>query len=269
MKWFRFYHDAIDDPKVQRLPGDLFKFWVNMLCLASRSSERGVVKLDPTEIAFALRVPDETAEQMIAELVRRDLLDECTDGLEIHNWSSRQFKSDDVTARVREHRNSAGNDADNVAPNAERTPDETLHETLQATPDATLKPSVNTDSRVTDTEEQIQNKNGATAPKKSPNYSAEFEQFWTAYPSGHGVKKTAYDQWKRLKPDDLTRRKIMTGLDRWKRCERWQNGFVKSAHLWLRDRWWENEPPPPQRVAVNGTHLSTPDHDEPFDFFAE
>ena len=43
MKWFRFYHDAIDDPKVQRLPGDVFKFWVNLLCLASRSNERGVV----------------------------------------------------------------------------------------------------------------------------------------------------------------------------------------------------------------------------------
>lgn len=25
MKWFRFYHDALDDPKVQRLPGDVFR----------------------------------------------------------------------------------------------------------------------------------------------------------------------------------------------------------------------------------------------------
>lgn len=25
MDWFRFYHDVLDDPKVQRLPAPLFK----------------------------------------------------------------------------------------------------------------------------------------------------------------------------------------------------------------------------------------------------
>jgi len=34
--WFRFYNDALDNPKVQLLPSDLFKTWVNLLCIASR-----------------------------------------------------------------------------------------------------------------------------------------------------------------------------------------------------------------------------------------
>ena len=33
MNWFRFYHGALHDPKVQSLRPELFKFWVNLLCL--------------------------------------------------------------------------------------------------------------------------------------------------------------------------------------------------------------------------------------------
>jgi hypothetical protein len=142
VKWFRFYHDAIDHPKVQRLPGDLFKFWVNVLCLASRSDDRGLVKLDLEAIAFATRTTDEEAAAMIADLTRRNLLEECTEGLAVHNWENRQFKSDNVAERVAKHRQNAG-----------ANEDVTLHETLH--------PSVNTDS---DTEEKEKEKGGVHTP---------------------------------------------------------------------------------------------------------
>jgi len=32
-QWFRMYAEVLDDPKVQRLSGDEFKAWVNILCL--------------------------------------------------------------------------------------------------------------------------------------------------------------------------------------------------------------------------------------------
>ena len=35
-KWFRLYNDVINDPKVQRLDGETFKAWINILCLASK-----------------------------------------------------------------------------------------------------------------------------------------------------------------------------------------------------------------------------------------
>ena len=35
-RWFRFYNEALDDPKVQKLPPALFKSWVNLLCLTAR-----------------------------------------------------------------------------------------------------------------------------------------------------------------------------------------------------------------------------------------
>ena len=43
MKWFRFYHEAYRNPKVQDMRPELFKFWVNFLCIASESEPRGVV----------------------------------------------------------------------------------------------------------------------------------------------------------------------------------------------------------------------------------
>jgi hypothetical protein len=129
VKWFRFYHDALDDPKVQRLPGDLFKFWINLLCLASRAEARGVIAADPDGIGFATRISTEEAGSLVAELVRRGLLEETADGLAIHNWQTRQFASDDVSARVAKHR---------------MQNDETLHET----PDETFRPL-----RAADTEE--------------------------------------------------------------------------------------------------------------------
>lgn len=232
MKWFRFYHDAIDDPKVQRLPGESFKFWVNVLCLASQSDERGIVNLGIGDISFATRVSDADAETMMTDLIRRGLVEETVEGYAIHNWNGRQFKSDNVTDRVGKFRSK------------EKSPDETLHETLQATPNATLKPSVSTDSQIADTE--LGDKS-PTPPKRTrataPKYSAEFEEFWRDYPSGHGSKKETWEQWQRLVTDNETREAVHTGLAAWKQSDRWQRGYIKDAQRWLKGRQWEDAVP--------------------------
>lgn len=130
MEWFRFYDEALNDPKVQKMPATLFKYWVNLLCLANRGTPRGA--LPPIgDIAFALRIDDETAEKLLLELRKRELIED-VDGLTMpHNWNARQFKSDNTTARVTEWRK------------AKRR--ETVHATLQPEGggggDPTLQPS--------------------------------------------------------------------------------------------------------------------------------
>jgi hypothetical protein len=102
-RWFRMYSDVLDDPKVQKLPPELFKAWVNLLCLASRND--GVLPAIE-DIAFALRMSQDVTVTVTAELVTRGLLDEC-DGLAPHNWAERQFKSDtpeDAKERKRKQR---------------------------------------------------------------------------------------------------------------------------------------------------------------------
>jgi hypothetical protein len=120
-RWFRFYDDALNDPKVQSLPPALFKAWVNLLCLASKNDGR----LPPVaDVAFALRVKNEAAAKVLHLLCDAGLVD-TIDGdsvLEPHNWSQRQFKSDNSTARVQEHRKLKR--FSNVSPAVTETPPE-------------------------------------------------------------------------------------------------------------------------------------------------
>lgn len=121
MKWFRFYSDALDDPKVQRLPAELFKHWINLLCLANDGEPRGELPC-VDDIAFRLRVDDDTAIQILRDLTERGLIDDDSETLQPHNWDERQRQSDNVTERVRRHR------AKIDSPVA-RNEDVTLHET--------------------------------------------------------------------------------------------------------------------------------------------
>lgn len=143
MKWFRFYSEAMHDPKVQHLRPELFKFWVNLLCLANEQPERGSL---PTldEIAYILRMKRPVVHRFCVELVvaglihRRDLEPslaghwpvtdrsltgqwDVTTRFIIHQWSVRQPPSDNVASRVKKYRQRTSDPS--------RSDDVTLHVT--------------------------------------------------------------------------------------------------------------------------------------------
>jgi hypothetical protein len=122
-RWFRYYDDALNDPKVQSLPPPLFKHWVNLLCLASRN---GGELHSVADVAFALRVSEVRAGAIVYELAKLALLDP-VDGryYSPHNWGARQFKSDVSNERVKRHRERQCN----VTPAVTVTPPETETET--------------------------------------------------------------------------------------------------------------------------------------------
>lgn len=105
MRWFRFYSEALNDPKVQRLPPALFKHWVNILCLACERDDGGVL---PTEedIAFALRLKPSDAHTIMDQLATAGLVDRAPQGRAEaasgprdarwmpHNWAERQYAGD-------------------------------------------------------------------------------------------------------------------------------------------------------------------------------
>lgn len=106
-RWFRIYDDVLDDPKVQRLSGDLFKTWMNLLCLASK---QGGILPPVDDIAFRLRISARDAQQRIEDLILAGLVDIRPDGKqEPHNWPSRQMPSDSSTERSRKHRDKKRN----------------------------------------------------------------------------------------------------------------------------------------------------------------
>lgn len=122
MQWFRFYSEALDDPKVQRLPGDLFKAWVNLLCLANEQDERGTLPL-LDDITFRLRLDHQKAEDALTGLRRAGLLDynADTDEYRIHAWDKRQYASDNSTDRVRKFRDKQRETADETGRNKRGT----------------------------------------------------------------------------------------------------------------------------------------------------
>lgn len=151
MEWFRFYHEAVNDPKVQRLPPPLFKHWVNIMCIASMHQDRGVLPA-LSDVAFTLRLSTGKVKGIIGELEQSGLIDRDGETLRIHAWSKRQKRSDDVSPRVAKHR--TGNVTGNVTDGQSVT--------LQPTQDATL-PHV----RVTETETE-QKQNRTETPPMSP-----------------------------------------------------------------------------------------------------
>lgn len=104
-RWFRFYDEVVSDPKVQRLSGDKFKAWVNLLCLASKND--GFLP-SLSDMAFALRWSEGKVAAIIGEFCETKLLDTDESGARAryspHNWNGRQFKSDVSNDRVKRHR---------------------------------------------------------------------------------------------------------------------------------------------------------------------
>lgn len=102
MRWFRFYSEVLHDPKVQKLTPELFKVWVNVLCLASEHD--GILpSLD--DVAFALRADIQSVSSAFHALEKAGLLDNKSGRYSPHNWKKRQFKSDTSTERVKRFRN--------------------------------------------------------------------------------------------------------------------------------------------------------------------
>jgi 5-methylcytosine-specific restriction endonuclease McrA len=101
LPWFRMHAEFVDDPKVQRLSPDLFKFWVNCLGLACQNS--GYLPSIP-DISWKMKIPEKRVAACIASLHEVKLLDQEGHTFTPHNWAARQYISDTSLERVREYR---------------------------------------------------------------------------------------------------------------------------------------------------------------------
>ena len=120
--WFRMYHATLDNPKVQKLSGEHFKTWVNLLCLACRTAGRLPCDAD---IAFALRVPETKVQPLLKRFIDAELVDVDGDGLVMHDWDTLQYQSDVSTTRVQRFRERRMKRSGNVSCNVSATPHET------------------------------------------------------------------------------------------------------------------------------------------------
>lgn len=100
-RWFRFYADAMRNPKVGRLSDFEFRLWVELLCVASENDGK-IPCVEDLKRIIKRRV-DHLLRGLNA-LIRHGLIDALDGHYEPHNWSKFQYKSDTSTARVTLHR---------------------------------------------------------------------------------------------------------------------------------------------------------------------
>jgi hypothetical protein len=94
-RWFRFYDDAINDPKLLKLSDCMHRVWIGLLCVASKNDGRLPSMED---CALMLRLPPERMAEALVSLVGAELLDRDETGLAPHKWNERQYR---VTVSVR------------------------------------------------------------------------------------------------------------------------------------------------------------------------
>ena len=106
MKWFRMYHEMIDDPKIGTLSDSQFRTWVEILCLACRAENEGNTNMTVSETEWQLR---RNVSETFQELQDRGLVTLQKNGkgketICVTKWKKRQYLSDCSSDRVREYR---------------------------------------------------------------------------------------------------------------------------------------------------------------------
>ncbi len=227
--WFRFYSGVVDDPKAQMLSPELFKFWVNLLCLAAKHDGA----LPPLPVtAFALRVTEAKASEVILRLHSAELLDKTEDGFTPHNWDFRQFKGDKVDAtnadrqrRFREKRRN-NNCESNIESNTNSN---------GVTPVTAKRPEYRVQNTDTDTDKK------KDSPLRSDDWPDDYgDQFWRAYPLKK-EKLSAMGKLKTLrKSGKVTFADLMMGVKRYADLGT-EPKYTKHPTTWLNAGCWADE----------------------------
>jgi len=139
-RWFRFYEESLNDPKIITLTDRGFRTWVNLLSIASKSD--GILP-GMRDLSVYLRMTHNDVEDQLSDLINAGLIDILSDrSLTPHNWDKRQFKWDakDPTTKDRSKRYRARKNTDDQ-------PTETLRHG-RVTVEVTETPSVSVSSVV-------------------------------------------------------------------------------------------------------------------------
>lgn len=229
-RWFRVYDDAINDPKILKLPEATRWHWIAVLCIASKND--GVIPATE-DVAISLRVKATAAAAILAGLKNAGLLDLVEGRFVPHNWDGRQFKSDTSNDRVKRYRQRKCN----------------VTETVTVTPPET--------EQIQNTETEAEKKD---PPLRSDDWPKDFgDVFWAAYPRKteklSAMKKLAAIR----KSGVVTFSDLMAGVRRYA-ASGTEPQYTKHPTTWLNAGCWSDEIQTGggrgQRTANSGTARS-------------
>jgi DnaD/phage-associated family protein len=129
LPWFRFYSETVNDVKFKRVSREIgadtltvIGAWAVILCLASRSPQRGKLYLTDNEpysiddLSDALHWSGEDTAALIDEFIIMGMVRLVDGAFEISNWDKRQYESDSARNRMRTYRERLRNSNVTVTP---------------------------------------------------------------------------------------------------------------------------------------------------------
>lgn len=231
MSWVKVDDGFPDHPKTLVLSLAAQGLWLVGLCYANRLMTDGQVPA-----ALLRRMGDQAAWPAAEELMAVGLWHETATGWEIHDYLQYQRSRTQIEA-VSEARAEAGRRGGQA--NAKQTGSKTQANRQQTASNGEANPKQKRREEIR--EEEKRAGIGAIA-HHTESVPAGFEVFWAAYPN-RTEKKAAVAAWRSLNPDAGLQQVIVSAVEAQQRSRKWQEGFVKAPHRWLRDRNWEDEIP--------------------------
>lgn len=104
MDWLRLYTDILDDEKIVKLSDTQYRIFTYLMLMAREKDQNGSFTYDPLAISWRLRRPKNQIENAVKKLNELGIITIENNILTFINWSKRQYKSDDVNARVKRYR---------------------------------------------------------------------------------------------------------------------------------------------------------------------
>jgi hypothetical protein len=115
MDWLRLYTEILDDEKIAKMTDTQYRIFTYLMLVAREKDQNGSFTYDENDIAWRLRRPKAQINNTTQKLIELEIITIENNILTFINWSKRQYKSDDINARVKRYREK----------------NETLHETLE------------------------------------------------------------------------------------------------------------------------------------------
>lgn len=103
LPWFRMFHEARTDRKLDVLPDDEHRVWFSLLCYASEQDERGVIEVEDTLALECARGDDALLERTLQRLEKLKIIERADGRISFLNYLKRQYdKPSDYPQAVRE-----------------------------------------------------------------------------------------------------------------------------------------------------------------------
>lgn len=251
MSWVKLDDQFFRHPKAVEAGRDGRDLYLAGLCYCASGLTDGVIPIRALRI-LAADAEIDVADAAASRLLEVGLWEQTVNGYFVHDYHDYNPTRERVQA-TREARAEAGSRGgkqkySNLLEAGQDVASEMLKQNATPYPSRTPTRPVNDQDEDGAKALAADAATDRAAPKPISD-PAGFAEFWSAYPKGHGSRKTTADLWRRLKPDKRLQAEILVGLETWKASRRWKDGFVKDAERWFRDRLWEN---PPEDEPMNG-----------------